>query len=43
MDILEPWLWEVWKLPAREVESLTPRQADRFIERGLDRLSRDRD
>jgi hypothetical protein len=35
MDALQPWFWEVWQMPPEQVERLTPRQADRFIERGL--------
>lgn len=39
MELLQPWLWEIWKMPPAEVERLTPRQCDRFIERGLARVS----
>jgi hypothetical protein len=39
METLQPWLWEVWKMPPDQVERLTPRQADRFIERGLQKVS----
>jgi hypothetical protein len=31
-------MWETWRMPPDEVERLTPRRADRFIQRGLDRL-----
>lgn len=37
MKALIPWFWEHWKMPAREVEILTPRQADAYLQRWAER------
>lgn len=39
MAVLQPWLWDSCRLPAREVMRLTPRQADHFIAAVLARRS----
>lgn len=40
MELLQPWLWTTWQMPPDKVEAMTPRQADRFITRGLERQAR---
>lgn len=33
--MLELWFWKTWQMLPDQIERLTPRQTDNFIERGL--------